>query len=386
MIYIKQKAPSVVILSISKKDPGSGLLLLEQIKSNYPEIVVVTTSERNKEMIEAIRLGAYDCIDGPLNKYRLQIIIKRAIKSASYNFRPLPDQELALVGKSVAIHRLNNQIKSLANKNSRVIITGESGVGKEVVARILHSRSRNPASSFVTLNFKSGLSQLMALKNHKGDFAYKQRYDIGILYIDEITKFSLKAQEQILKLLEYQQHENKCELSFRVISSSSKNLEQAVKLGELREDLYNRLNVIPIRVPSLSERIEDIPELCEYFVNYLSRTSSLPNRAIEQDIIVAMQAYSWPGNIRQLKNIIELILATPNKSNLAHILPLENFAYSNINKDIISTPLKEAKRAFEREYLKAQINRFGGNISKTAEFIRMERAALHRRLKTLGMT
>jgi two-component system nitrogen regulation response regulator NtrX len=389
MTYITKRAPGVVILSISKKEPKSGLALLEQIKSDYPEIVVVAITERNREMVEAIRLGAYDCIDGPFNKYRLQIIIKRAIKSAGYNFSLSSDQELGLVGKSLATRRLNNQIKSLANKSSRIIITGETGVGKEVVARILHSRSKNPTSSFITLNFRSGLSQLMALENYKTNFTYEQQYNIGILYIDEIDKFSFKAQEQILRLLEQQQqHSNKFRLNFRIISSSSQNLEQTVKLGGLREDLYNRLNVVSIKVPSLSERIEDIPELCKYFVNYLSRTSSLPNKTIEQDIITAMQACSWPGNVRQLRNTIELILISSDTSNLVHILPLENSlsVHGNINKNIISTPFREAKRAFEREYLKAQINRFGGNISKTAEFIHMERAALHRRLKTLGMT
>jgi two-component system nitrogen regulation response regulator NtrX len=314
--------------------------------------------------------------------------------------------DLEIVGISSAISQLRQMIEKVAPAGSRVLISGPSGSGKEVVARLIHAHSRRAGNAFVAINCANlepdhieaelfGV-EIQDAPRKTGLFELAHN---GTLYLDEVGDMPLETQAKILRVLVDQTFQRvggttRVQVDARVISSSTRDLRNEIANGRFREDLYHRLNVVPVRVPSLSERRDDIPPLVTHFMKRLSVASGLPIREIGDDAMAVLQAHNWPGNVRQLRNIVErlLILATDDAAQAisADLLPPDLGAsapWGNAGKGdlVISMPLREAREIFERDYLLAQINRFGGNISRTAAFIGMERSALHRKLKSLGV-
>lgn len=413
---IRERCPALVVLDIwlqgSKLD---GLELLEVIKREYPELAVVMISGHGniETAVAAIKRGAYDYIEKPFKADRLILIVERALEASrlkreNEELRLRVGDDAELVGESAAITQLRSMIDKVAPTGSRVLIQGPAGSGKETVARLIHAGSKRKRNAFVAINAATIAPERMELEL----FGIEQTQDSprkigvfehahgGTLFLDEVCDMPVETQNKILRVLVDQsffrvQGTTRVQVDVRVISASSKDPRQEIAQGSFREDLYHRLNVVPIRVPSLAERREDIPMLVEHFMKVLASTSGLPMRVIGPDAMAALQAHDWPGNVRQLRNNIErlLILASgdPNTVITADRLPAEvgTSAFPNgggLNGEpLISLPLREARELFEREYLLAQIGRFGGNISRTAAFVGMERSALHRKLKSLGV-
>ncbi|HEY4123535.1 MAG TPA: sigma-54 dependent transcriptional regulator, partial [Rhizomicrobium sp.] len=314
--------------------------------------------------------------------------------------------DLEIVGISSAISQLRQLIDKVAPAGSRVLISGPSGSGKEVVARLIHANSRRAGNAFVAINcanldpdhIESELFGVETADAPRKTGLFELAHN-GTLYLDEVGDMPLETQAKILRVLVDQTFQRvggttRVQVDARVISSSTRDLRNEIGNGRFREDLYHRLNVVPVRVPSLSERRDDIPPLVMHFMKRLSVASGLAMREIGDDAMAVLQAHNWPGNVRQLRNIVErlLILATDDTAQAisADLLPPDLGAsapWGNAGKGdlVISMPLREAREIFERDYLLAQINRFGGNISRTAAFIGMERSALHRKLKSLGV-
>jgi two-component system nitrogen regulation response regulator NtrX len=413
---ICERRPALVVLDIwlqgSKLD---GLELLDMIKRDFPEIAVVMISGHGniETAVSAIKRGAYDYIEKPFKADRLILVVKRALeamrlKRENEELRLRVGGGPELIGESPAICHVRQVIEKVAPTGSRVLITGPAGSGKEMVARLIHARSRRAENPFVVIN-----AALIAPERMENElFGVEEGNEVprkigvfeeahgGTLLLDEVCDMPLETQSKILRVLVEQSFyriggTTKVEVDVRVISATSKDPRQAIADGRFREDLYHRLIVVPVRVPSLAERREDIPALVEHFMRRLSQSSGLPMRVIGDDAMAALQAYDWPGNVRQLRNNIErlLILASddPGAVISADMLPPDvgtaslPTIYGNGHEPLIAKPLREAREHFEREYLSAQISRFGGNISRTAAFIGMERSALHRKLKSLGV-
>jgi len=413
---VRERCPALVILDIwlqgSKLD---GLELLETIKREYPDLAIVMISGHGnvETAVAAIKRGAYDYIEKPFKSDRLILIVERALEASrlrreNEELRLRVGDDTEFVGESVAIAQLRGLIEKVAPTGSRVLIQGPAGSGKETVARLIHAGSRRQRNAFVAINAATIAPERMELEL----FGIEQTQDSpskigvfeqahgGTLFLDEVCDMPIETQNKILRVLVDQsffrvQGSTRVQVDVRVISATSKDPRAEITQGSFREDLYHRLNVVPIRVPSLAERREDIPMLVEHFMKSVSATSGLPVRVIGADAIAALQAHDWPGNVRQLRNNIErlLILASgdPGAVITADRLPAEvgtsSFpGGSGLNGEpLISLPLREARELFEREYLLAQISRFGGNISRTAAFVGMERSALHRKLKSLGV-
>jgi two-component system nitrogen regulation response regulator NtrX len=312
-----------------------------------------------------------------------------------------------LCGTSTAVTQLRQLIDKIAPTGSRVLITGPSGSGKEVTARLIHSLSRRANNGFVAINCAMMApnrieAELFGVEAEAGrKIGLLELAHGGTLFLDEVADMPIETQGKILRVLIDQTFQRvggstRVQVDVRVISSSTRDLRQEIELGRFREDLYHRLNVVPVRVPSLAERRDDVPVLVSHFMKRLSAASGLPMREVSDEAMAVLQAYNWPGNVRQLRNIVErlLILATDDAAGAisADLLPSHfngsgsPWAQGAKPDLIISLPLREAREIFEREYLLAQINRFGGNISRTASFIGMERSALHRKLKSLGVS
>ena len=416
LMAIEDRRPSLVILDIwlqgSRLD---GLEVLDRIQQMHPDIpVVIISGHGNIETaVTAIKRGAYEFIEKPFNTDKLINIAQRAIES----FRLRKEvQELRehspisqeMIGNSAVINQLRQSIEKVAPTKSRVLITGPSGCGKELTARMLHMLSNQNNGPFVALNAAAITPDRMELElfgtnDQKGSpskVGALEEAHLGTLYIDEIADMPLETQSKILRVLVEQKFQRlgsgtKVEVNVRIVSSSSRNLEDERRQGNLREDLFHRLNVVPLEVSGLSERREDIPMLVEHFIGQISVSSGLVPRIIGEDAMAILQSYEWPGNVRQLRNIVErlMILSEGDADTIitAEMLPEELGGSVNLNPDgsggehLMSLPLRDAREIFEREYLLAQINRFGGNISRTAEFIGMERSALHRKLRVLGV-
>ncbi len=413
---IAKRRPSMVFLDIwlqgSKLD---GLQLLEAIKADHAELPVVMISGHGniETAVAAIKRGAYDFIEKPFKADRLILVATRALETSRLKreVRELKQQApiaSTLTGRSACMNQLRQTIERAAKANSRILIVGPSGAGKELTARTLHNASGRSEQPFVVINAAAitpermevelfGIEQTAEQPRKTGAL---EEANSGTLFIDEIGDMPRETQNKILRVLVDQTFQRtggtaKINVDVRIISSTARNLEEEIAEGRFREDLYHRLSVVPIRVPPLSERREDIPELIEYFMEQISLATGLPKRKIGEDAMAVLQSHVWPGNVRQLRNNVErvMILAGggPEVVINADMLPQDvgsmvpAMPTSTNGEHIMGLPLREAREVFERDYLIAQISRFSGNISRTAEFVGMERSALHRKLKALGV-
>ncbi|CUT15938.1 Nitrogen regulation protein NtrX [Bradyrhizobium sp.] len=393
-----------------------GLQLLEQVKKDNPDLPVVMISGHGniETAVAAIKRGAYDFIEKPFKTDRLILVANRALENSRLKrevkeLKQLAPSASSLVGRSPSMNQLRQTIERAAKANSRILIVGPAGAGKELTARTLHTASGRADGPFVVINAAAITPErmeheLFGIEQSNGEHARKpgalEEAHGGTLFIDEIADMPRETQNKILRVLVEQSFQRvggngKVQVDVRIISSTARNLEEEIAAGHFREDLYHRLSVVPIRVPALSERREDIPELIDYFMEQISAGSGLPKRQIGQDAMAVLQSHVWPGNVRQLRNNVErvMILAAggPEVIITADMLPQDvgsmvpAMPTSNNGEHIMGLPLREAREVFERDYLIAQISRFSGNISRTAEFVGMERSALHRKLKALGV-
>ncbi|WP_374763883.1 nitrogen assimilation response regulator NtrX [Yunchengibacter salinarum] len=413
---IESRLPALLLLDIwlqgSKLD---GLEILELVKSRHRDLpVVVISGHGNVETaVAAIKQGAYDFIEKPFEADHMLLTVQRAteaqrLKRENEELRRRAGYTVDLNGASAAINAVRQTVDRVAGTNSRVLITGPSGSGKEVTGRQIHNRSHRANGPFVVVSAASmephrmerelfGVEQNGAVVKT----GFFERAHGGTLFIDEVADMPLPTQGKILRVLTDQKFERvggntSVKVDVRVISATSRELVHEIEQGRFREDLYHRLNVVPVNTPALSERREDIPDLAQHFLDSIADSTGRPRRHLSDDAVAALQAHDWPGNVRQLKNTIERILILGPERPGAEItmdhLPEEIRSGSSDllryggDSAIITAPLREARETFEREYLKAQINRFSGNISRTAAFIGMERSALHRKLKSLGLT
>jgi two-component system nitrogen regulation response regulator NtrX len=415
----RQRRPALVILDVwlqgSKLD---GLGILEMLHREEPQVPVVMISGHGTiEMaVAAIQQGAYDFLEKPFQSDRLLLVVRRALEAANLErenaelrLRAGPETELA--GDSSVIAALRAAVEKVAPTGSRVLITGAAGSGKEVVARMLHARSRRADGPFVALNcailnptrFEE---ELFGVETGHDPLTQPRRAGVlerahgGTLLLDEVSDMPLETQGKIVRALQEQAFERvggsiRVKVDVRVISTTNKDLQGEIAGGRFREDLYYRLAVVPLRVPSLRERRDDIPALARHFLARSAETSGMPARELSTDAVTALQAYEWPGNARQLRNLMDwLMIMAPGGSTdaiRAEMLPPEigqgapALINSNHSADIMALPLRDARDMFETQYLQAQLLRFGGNISRTAGFVGMERSALHRKLKQLGI-
>jgi two-component system nitrogen regulation response regulator NtrX len=412
---IGARRPNLLLLDIwlegSRLD---GLALLDVVKGQHPDMPVVMISGHGtiETAVAAIKRGAYDFIEKPFNADRLVLVTSRALETLRLrrevrSLKQMAPHATGLVGSSPAVNQLRQTIDRVAPTNSRILIVGPSGSGKELCARMIHAHSARRDGPFVVINAAAITPERMEAElfgveanGSPRKIGALEEADGGTLFIDEIADMPMETQTRVLRVLTEQSFQRvgggmKVNVDVRVISSTCHNLETQVAAGRLRQDLYHRLSVVPIRVPALSERREDIAALVNYFLDQISATTGLPRRKIGEDALAVLQSHDWPGNIRQLRNNVErlMILAggEPDAVVTAAMLPpdvgalVPNMPNGGGGEQLMSLPLREARELFEREYLVAQISRFGGNISRTAEFVGMERSALHRKLKALGI-
>ena len=413
---ISARRPNLIFLDIwiqgSRLD---GLQLLDIIKEQNPDLPVVMISGHGniETAVSAIKRGAYDFIEKPFKSDRLLLVADRALETFRLRreireLRTKTPVTSELIGRSTAINHLKQTIERVGASHARVLIAGPSGSGKEIVARMIHASSDRASGPFIALNAATitpnameaelfGIEDGSSGPNRIG--AFEEAHG-GTLYLDEVADMPKETQGKILRVLIDQTFQrvggnSKVAVDVRILSSTSRDLMTEVQSGRFREDLLHRLNVVPVRVPSLSERREDIPDLITYFMEQIERMSGLAQRPIAEDALAVLQAHDWPGNVRQLRNSVErmLIMAggEPNSTITADLLPTDvgasvpSLPGGQGGEKLMSLTLREAREVFEREYLMAQINRFSGNISRTAEFVDMERSALHRKLKSLGV-
>ncbi|MGE3875683.1 MAG: sigma-54-dependent transcriptional regulator [Parvibaculaceae bacterium] len=413
---LADRRPSLIILDIwlqeSKLD---GLDLLTVIRERHPEMpVVIISGHGNIETaVSAIKRGAYEYIEKPFNADRLILVVGRALEASrlrreNEELKGRTGADVELLGSSMAMRQLRQTLKKIAPSNSRILITGPMGAGKELTARNLHEMSQRANGPFVILSAATMApermeEELFGIEEGSGATqrvgALEEAHG-GTLYIDEIADMPMETQGKVLRVLVEQTFQRvgggkKVKVDVRIVSSTGRDLSLLISEGRFREDLYHRLSVVPVRVPSLVERREDIPELIEYFSRLYSLASGQPQRKLATDAIATLQTQDWPGNVRQLRNNIErvMILAggEPGSEITAGMLPpdvgaaLSPAATGFGGEHLLALPLREAREAFERDYVAAQLSRFGGNISRTAQFVGMERSALHRKIKLLGL-
>ncbi|WP_375656748.1 sigma-54-dependent transcriptional regulator [Bartonella sp. CM120XJJH] len=414
LAQISERIPKLIFLDIwlqgSRLD---GLALLDEIKTQYPALPVVMISGHGniETAVSAIKRGAYDFIEKPFKADRLVLVAERTLENSNLKrelleLRKRSNETLELLGKSTVIKNLRQIIEKVAPTNSRIMITGPSGAGKETVARTIHALSTRSNGPFVTINAATITPERMEIELFGSEMEGRERKigaleeaHGGILYLDEIADMPRETQGKILRVLTGQTFERvggtkRVKVDVRIISSTAQNLENLISDGRFREDLFHRLSVVPIAVPPLSARREDIPELVHHFVKTISQQVGIKPRAISDDVIAILQTQAWPGNVRQLRNNIERLLILVRDGDgpiTADFLPSEvsdSLPRLQMDSDesIMDLPLREARELFEKRYLVAQIGRLGGNISRTAEFIGMERSALHRKLKALGVS
>ncbi len=412
---ISTRRPSLVLLDVwlqgSRLD---GLELLEEIKRRDPSIPVLVISGHGNldTAVAAIRRGASDFIEKPFEAERLLFLVQRAteterLKREVASLRAWAGRDTDLTGSSGAINTVRATLKRVAATGSRVLISGGAGVGKEVAARLLHGWSQRADAPFMIVS----AARMTPERVDEELFGVEEGGDLvrpglleqahgGTLFLDEIADMPIATQGRILRVLTDQSFsrvggQRTVKVDVRVVSATARDLTEEIAEGRFREDLYYRLNVVPVVIPPLTERREDIPPLVEHFVAHYASERRVPTPEVAPDAMVALQSYEWPGNVRQLRNVMErtVILAPGNRIGRIDLdlLPPEVLGRTDHGEGggtsaIMGAPLREARETFEREYLRVQIRRFSGNISRTASFIGMERSALHRKLKLLGIT
>jgi len=417
---IEARRPNLVLLDIWLQGSDlDGLGILQAIMKDHPNLPVLMMSGHGtvETAVKAIKLGAYDFIEKPFKSDRLIMLVARAIEAArlrreNEELRLRAGSETELIGRSQAINQIRMSIEKVAPTNSRVLITGPAGSGKEVVAQMLHRLSVRSAGPFVVVNCATMTPERMEIElfgtEHPADGSdgarrvgtFEQAHN-GTLFLDEVTDMPLETQGKIVRVLQEQIFQRvggttRVEVDVRVVASATRDLSREIADGAFREDLFYRLSVVPISVPLLADRREDIPELANYFMQRAASAAGRQARKIGEDAMAALQAYDWHGgNVRELCNVIErLLIMAPGSANEpigVDMLPSEicvtSPATRNLEKgsEVMGLPLREARKTFERDYLLAQVTRFGGNISRTASFVGMERSALHRKLKSLDI-
>ena len=404
--------PALMILDIWLKDSRmDGIDILKQVKRNNPDVpVIIISGHGNIEIaVAAIRQGAYDFIEKPFNIDQLMVVVNRAMETSrlrreNNSLRRDNGRPAEMLGQSAAFKRLRDNLDKVAKSNGRVMLTGEPGSGKELAARYIHANSPRADAPFITVPCATIEPERMEEvlfgreSPERGiEPGLLEQAHGGVIYFDEVADMPLGTQPKILRVLTEQQFQraggtDKVRVDLRVISSTTRDLGSEIAAGRFRQELYDRLNVVPVAVPGLAERRDDIAALAEYFVEQFHAGQGLPLRAIPEETVAALQAMRWPGNIRQLRNVIERVLILGEGSGPIQPAELEpqgatpeNGEALALGPQITALALREARELFEREYLLAQINRFGGNISRTAQFVGMERSALHRKLKSLGV-
>ena len=415
MTAVQADPPMLMILDLWLKDSRlDGIGILMAVKREYPDIpVVIISGHATVDIaVEAIKGGAYDFIEKPFNIDQLLVVVGRAMEASrlrreNTKLRKRDPGPTEMIGQSQAMKFLRTQLGKVTRSNGRVMLSGPSGAGKEVAARFIHANSNRATAPFVTVAcaaIEPEKMEAVLFGQESGARGVIQglleQASGGILYLDEVADMPLGTQSKILRVLVEQTFTrvdgtDRVRVDLRVISSTSRDLRAEIAAGTFRQELYDRLNVVPIQVPSLEDRRDDIPVLARHFIELLHQTQGLPRRDLSEDAEAQLQSMGWPGNIRQLRNNVErlMILASgdPEAEVTAEMLPSEIGALVPATPNgaggekLMSLPLREAREVFEREYLVAQISRFGGNISRTAEFIGMERSALHRKLKSLAI-
>ena len=414
MSEVNKEAPALMILDIWLKDSQmDGIDILKAVRRDNPDVpVIIISGHGNIEIaVAAIKQGAYDFIEKPFNIDQLMVVVTRAMETSrlrreNSELRRKDVTTTDMVGSSQAFRTLKSQLEKVTKSNGRVMLSGPAGSGKEIAARFVHANSNRAEGPFITVNSASiepdRMEDVLFGRESTGrgiEPGLLEQAHGGVIFFDEIADMPLGTQSKILRVLTEQQFQrvgggDKVRVDLRVISSTTRNLEEEVDKGNFRQELFHRLNVVPIDVPSLSERREDIPELAEFFIESFNKSQGLPMRELSEDAIAMLQTMSWPGNVRQLKNVIErvLILGSDKGDISASEIPGGEAEQSSeddnrvvLSGSLATLPLREARELFEREYLLTQINRFGGNISRTAGFVGMERSALHRKLKSLNV-
>ena len=406
---IDKKIPDVAILDVKlDKGDNDGIELLSHIKSKNKDVpVIIITGHANVEMaVNSLKHGAFEFIEKPFDQTRLLNFIKRAVenlnlKSQNKEYENKLFYSYELIGDSKNISTIRDQIEKISITESRIIINGPSGSGKELVARKIHKKSKRNNKPFVILNgalLDSDKYELELFGEEKdnGSISYGalEKANEGTLLIDQVSEIPLAIQSKILRVLTDQKFKrlngnNDVNVDVRIICSSSKDLNEEIKIGNFREDLYHRLNVFEINIKPLNDRVSDIPLLIKYFSKKISENYNIQQLEIDDNDSYILN-HNWKGNVRELRNLIEriAILQPENKEKISNIVKesLKNDDFSEkINENSLSIPLKEAREKFEKEYLTIQLKKFKGNISKTANFVGMERSALHRKLKGLGI-
>ena len=413
MDAINTEPPGLLILDIWLKDSAmDGIDILKTVKRDNPDVpVVIISGHGNIEIaVAAIKQGAYDFIEKPFNIDQLLVVIRRAMETSrlrreNSSLKRRDTASADMVGASAAFRALVSQLDKVTKSNGRVMLTGPAGSGKEIAARYIHANSNRADAPFVTVNCASIEPERMEevlFGRETGDRGVEpgllEQAHGGVIYFDEVADMPIGTQSKILRVLVDQQFlrvggNDKVRVDLRVISSTNRDLAAEIEAERFRQELYHRLNVVPISVPSLEERREDIPLLAENFIAAFNASQGLPLRSLSEEANTLLQTMIWPGNVRQLKNLVErvLILGDGTGEIEARELPTEEEKQTGddgrvvLSGTLATLPLREAREAFEREYLLTQINRFGGNISRTASFVGMERSALHRKLKSLGV-
>ncbi|QDH15368.1 nitrogen assimilation response regulator NtrX [Oecophyllibacter saccharovorans] len=411
--------PSLVILDIwlqnSKLD---GIELLKIFKAENPGVPVVMISGHGtiETAVASLQHGAYDFIEKPFQSDRLLVVVRRALEDArlrreNAELRTRAGTEMTLMGNSALMQGVRSQIAKVAPTNSRVLISGGAGAGKEVAARMLHAQSKRADGPFVVLNCATLApdhfeEELFGVEGRDGQPARRgllERAHRGTLLLDEVADMPFETQGKIVRALQMRTFERvgggtSVKVDVRVIASTSRDLQEEIAARRFREDLYYRLAVVPLTMPALRERAEDIPVLARYFLESCAKSAGLPDRELAVDALASLQTYDWPGNVRELRNLMErMLIMAPSLGNGQETIRVDmlpevirqgapSMSRLTAEADVMSLPLREARDLFETQYLQVQLMRFGGNISRTANFVGMERSALHRKLKQLGVT
>ena len=417
---LRHRCPSLIVLDIWLQNSAlDGMQILEVIQETYPDLPVVMISGHGniETAVNAIKRGAFDFIEKPFKADRLLVTLERALENArlrreNEELRARVGGQTELIGRSAAMTQLRQAIERVAPTGSRVLFSGPPGSGKEVAARLLHRKSKRADLPFVVLNCATMHPDRLEIElfgtERNGDgresvskVGFLEQAHSGTLLLDEVADMPLETQGKIVRVLQEQTFERvggktKVDVDVRVIAATSRDLQAEMSNGKFRQDLFYRLNVVPMRVPALRERRDDIPELLDHFMRVASEQSGLPSRSFGDDTLALLQAYDWPGNVRQLRNVVDWLLimapGEPGEAIRADMLP-PDIGSANAagiaaadGTEVLSLPLREAREIFERKYLESQVSRFNGNISRTASFVGMERSALHRKLRSLGIT